>query len=176
MSFLWKLFASKPKHVNITFCGLDRAGKTAITQYLIKGKPVQTLPTMGINREFIEFPKLHLDIYDLGGQRDFQMIWPSINERSHGLVYVVDSTDKERLAQSKEVFWKIVNNQLNDYLPIVVLLNKMDLEDRIERTQFILFFDLCSLEKHPWACYETSVVSGHGLYDAFKWFTEKLKN
>ena len=62
LSFLINLFKNKVKQVALSICGLDKAGKTTIINYLIKGEYTETLPTMGINHEEISFPKLRLNI------------------------------------------------------------------------------------------------------------------
>ncbi|NHJ05982.1 MAG: GTP-binding protein [Candidatus Heimdallarchaeota archaeon] len=176
MSFLINLFKSRTKRVNLSICGLDNAGKTAITNYLIHGEFRQTIPTMGVNREVIDFPKLKLDIFDLGGQIDLRSMWESINERSDALIFIVDSTDHMRMEEAKEVFYNILETQVSENIPVMLLLNKVDLENRITREEFISLFDLADLQfASTWACFETSAKTGIGIFDAFQWFVNVLR-
>ncbi|OBS60782.1 hypothetical protein A6R68_08093, partial [Neotoma lepida] len=46
----------------------------------------------------------------------------------HGVIYVIDSTDEERLSESKEAFEKVVSSEALDGVPILVLANKQDVE------------------------------------------------
>ncbi|NHJ84503.1 MAG: GTP-binding protein [Asgard group archaeon] len=176
MSFLKTLFKSRTKHVNMTICGLDKAGKTTILNYLVKGEYYETLPTMGVNRDTIDFPKLRINVFDLGGQEDFRGLWNQINEKSDSLVFVVDSTDSFRLHESKEIFYNIINTQINEGIPVLILLNKVDLENRISRSDFLNEFELLQNElPFSWACYETSAKTGLGIFDSFSWFIQTLK-
>ncbi|XP_043335933.1 ADP-ribosylation factor-related protein 1 isoform X3 [Cervus elaphus] len=46
----------------------------------------------------------------------------------HGVIYVIDSTDEERLSESKQAFEKMVISEALDGVPILVLANKQDVE------------------------------------------------
>lgn len=174
MSLLQKLF-SRTKRVNITICGLDQAGKTTIINFLLKGEHVETIPTMGVNRETIDLPKLKMNIFDLGGQVDFRDMWGSINEKSDALIYVIDSTDHMRFDETRELFYSIINTQIDSEIPVLILLNKIDLPDRISRVNFIKEFNLADIHQMEWACYESSAKTGEGLFEAFHWFVTQLK-
>jgi len=175
MSFLQRLFKFRTKHANLTICGLDKAGKTSMINYLIHGEFRETLPTSGLNRENISLPKLSLNIYDLGGQMEFREMWADYNEQSDGLIFVVDSSDKLRYEETKEIFYRIINTQINSEIPVLILLHKCDLEDRIEIKEFIPTFGLNDPNhKFKWAVFETSAKTGEGLVDSFHWLVEFL--
>ena len=176
MAFLQKLFKKK-KQAMMTVCGLDAAGKTSVMNYLIYGEHRQTLPTMGINVNTINLPKLELNIFDLGGQENFRPLWSDINERSNAIIYIVDCTDYKRFDESKEAFHKIVNSQIDQEIPVMVLLNKCDLPNRISRSDFVYHFGLLELpEEISWTCYETSALTGKGLVEAFTQFIHQLED
>lgn len=170
MSFLLNLFKNRVKQVNLTICGLDKAGKTTLVNYLIHGEFRDTIPTSGMNREVLNFPKLQLDIFDLGGQQEFRPMWSDYNEQSDGLIFVVDSSDKARLSESKEIFHSIIDTQINEQIPVLILLHKVDLPDRFELMEFIKKFGLNDPDLEiDWAIFETSAVTGEGVLDAFHW-------
>ncbi|NHJ84415.1 MAG: GTP-binding protein [Asgard group archaeon] len=173
MSFLARLFKNRVKNVTITICGLDAAGKTTLINYLMTGEFTNTEPTLGVNREILDLPKLHISIMDLGGQEDFRGIWSEVNERTDGLIYVVDSTDFIRQNETKSVFYNIINTQVHNEIPILLLLNKIDVDNRISRADFISEFSLADLNL-SWKCYETSAKTGEGIYSAFKWLVDAL--
>ncbi|MBD3193040.1 MAG: GTP-binding protein [Candidatus Heimdallarchaeota archaeon] len=176
MSFLVNLFKKQTKKINLTICGLDNAGKTTIINYLIKGEFQKQIPTMGINREVIDLPKLQMNVFDLGGQVDFRPMWASVNEQSNALIYVIDSTDQFRMEESKKIFYEIIETQINEKIPILILLNKVDLPNRISREKFIEIFELGNPRlQMEWACYETSAFTGEGIYESFNWFINTLQ-
>ena len=176
MAFLEKLLGKK-KQAMITICGLDNTGKTSTIDYLIHGEHRQTIPTMGVNVNTISLPKLNLSIYDLGGQKNFRVLWPEINKRSNAIIYIIDSTDYKRFDESKDIFHQIVNSQIEGDIPVTVLLNKCDLPNRISRADFIYHFGLLELpEDVSWFCYETSAITGEGLVEAFTQFIHQLED
>ena len=154
---------------------MDKAGKTTIVKYLVAGEHKSTIPTLGINRETVDLPNLQMDIFDLGGQEDFRGLWVDINEKSDGLVYVVDSTDHFRLSESKDIFHNIINTQIDTIIPVLLLLNKCDIDDRLSRADFVNKFGLAELQNINWACFVTSAITGEGVYDAFKWFIDSFQ-
>ncbi|NHJ49347.1 MAG: GTP-binding protein [Asgard group archaeon] len=174
MSFLLKLFRNRTRQMNITICGLDGAGKTTIVKYLDSGRFVDTSPTLGINHETLQLPKLQLNIFDLGGQTDFRGMWHEVNEKSDGVVFVVDRSNLMRLEEAKGVFKNIVETQVHEDVTILILLHKSDLEEGITRADFIHEFELTTLG-YNWACFETSAINGANIYDSFKWFIDQLK-
>ncbi|MHA1154974.1 MAG: ADP-ribosylation factor family protein [Candidatus Heimdallarchaeota archaeon] len=176
MSFLLNLFKKKAKPVTVTICGLDKAGKTAIINYLIHGEFKETTPTMGVNREVINFPKLQINIFDMGGQADFRPIWQEINEKTDALIYVIDSVDHMRFDETKTIFNDILDNQIGGKIPVLILLNKKDLPDRIAQVDLVKSFGLIETEYEiEWAVFETSAKTGDGIIEAFSWFKEKME-
>ena len=175
MSFLLRIFKSKSKQVNLTICGLDKAGKTTFVNYLIHGEFRETTPTMGVKRESITFPQIDLNIFDLGGQEDFRPIWTEMNEKSDALIYVVDSSDYLRFDETKEIFHNIVQNQINQNIPVLILLHKTDLPNRMSRIDFIKDFGLTNLDLElTWAVFETSAVTGEGIIESLRWFIDTI--
>lgn len=175
MSILQRLFRYRVKNVNLTICGLDKAGKTTIINYLIHGEFRDTIPTMGMNREKISLPKLDIDVFDLGGQTGFRPIWSDYNEQSDGLIYVVDSSDHKRLAQTREIFYDIINSQINQNIPVLILLNKCDLPTKMPIANFIREFQLNDPNLLiKWAVFETSAKTGEGILDSMGWIIDKF--
>ncbi|MBD3191060.1 MAG: GTP-binding protein [Candidatus Heimdallarchaeota archaeon] len=177
MSFLRRIFGRTSKEVTLTMCGLDQAGKTTIVNYLIHGEFRETVPTMGVNRETIDFPNIQFNVFDLGGQIDFRSLWGEINEKSDALIYVVDRTDYMRLDESKKIFHEIIDTQISSCIPVLILLNKVDLQDGISRVDFVKNFELLDPDMDiNWAVFETSARTGQGIVDSFNWFVNALKD
>lgn len=173
MGFLQNLFKSRTKHADITICGLDDAGKTTILRFLETGEFVDTTPTMGVNRETLHLPGLQINVFDLAGQEDFRNMWHSINEKSDGIVFVVDRSNAMRFQEAKEVFQSTLNAQLGNDLVLLVLLNKSDVHDVIEKSEFITQFGFHELP-FKWGIFETSARTGEGIFNAFRWFVDEF--
>ncbi|NHJ47497.1 MAG: GTP-binding protein [Asgard group archaeon] len=177
LSFIAKLFKRRTKRAQITICGLDKAGKTSLVNYLVYGEFRETIPTMGVNRETIRIPKLEMNIYDLGGQESFRTFWANINERSDAVIFVVDSTDYDRFDEAKDAFYNIVTTQIYSGIPVLLLLNKKDLPNSLNRLDFVRRFELMGKDELliTWAIYETSAKTGEGVVEAFTWFINTIK-
>jgi len=174
VSFLRNLFRRRTKEVDITICGLASAGKTTIVKYLETGQFVETQPTMGINRgETIKVEKLEINIFDLGGQDDFRVLWPEVNENSDGIVFVVDKHNAMNFEEARLTFQEIVKSQIHEDVIVLILLHKNDLPGGMSRSSFIQEFDLIDLS-YKWACYETSAKTGENIFEAFRWFFDQL--
>ncbi len=144
-------------------------------KYLETGEFVKTQPTMGINRgETIRIEKLEINIWDMGGQDDFRVLWPEVNEKSDGVVFVVDKNDVMKFEEAYKAFQEIVEHQIHDDVIVLVLLHKADLPGGMDRSRFIQEFGLVDLP-FKWACYETSAKTGQNIFESFKWFFEQLK-
>lgn len=153
---------------------MDNAGKTTFVNYLMTGEFKKTTPTTGVNYEVIDFPNLQLKVYDLGGQEKFRTMWPQINERSDGLIYVIDSTDFERFDETSEILDQILHTQINQQIPVLILLHKHDLPDRLTMEEFLKKAVLTKYDVN-WAAFETSAKTGEGIYSAVKWFISELE-
>ncbi len=176
VSIFRRLFGKKTKEANMTVCGLANAGKTSTINYLMYGDSKTTIPTMGVNINNIDFPNLHLKIFDLGGQTGFRNFWTQINEKSDAVVYIVDGSDQSNFEESREVFHKVIETQINIGIPVLVLLNKADLSECMPRAEFIQKFGLLQLSSViNWAVYKTSAKSGKGLVDAFTYLFHLLE-
>lgn len=76
----------------------------------------QTVPTIGFNMEVVEYKNLKFQVWDLGGQNSirygfplsFRQYWEMYFPNTHAIIYVVDSTDKQRFNKAAEELNKVV--------------------------------------------------------------------
>jgi small GTP-binding protein len=88
--------------------GLDGSGKTTITYQMKLGEIISTLPTIGFNVEQLNIQGATFNLWDIGGQEKIRPLWKHYFEDIVGLIYVIDSTDKERMDLSKEELFKLL--------------------------------------------------------------------
>ena len=99
------------KDVRILMVGLDAAGKTTILYKLKLGEIVTTIPTIGFNVETVEYKNISFTVWDVGGQDKIRPLWRHYYQNTQGLIYVVDSSDKERVEESREELHKMLNEE-----------------------------------------------------------------
>lgn len=82
-----------------------------------------------------------------------------------GLVYVVDSTDRERLGESAEELHKLLSEDSMRRVPVVVMANKQDLPMAMNPAELI---DVLGLRKLPnqWHIQGTCATSGEGICES----------
>uniref|UniRef100_A0A672G588 ADP-ribosylation factor 4 n=1 Tax=Salarias fasciatus TaxID=181472 RepID=A0A672G588_SALFA len=95
-SIFSRLFGKK--QMRILMVGLDAAGKTTILYKLKLGEVVTTIPTIGFNVETVEYKNICFTVWDVGGQDKIRPLWRHYFQNTQGLIFVVDSNDRERVA------------------------------------------------------------------------------
>ncbi|KAL8179720.1 UNVERIFIED_CONTAM: ADP-ribosylation factor protein 1 [Gekko kuhli] len=137
LSGLYKYMFQRDEYC-VLILGLDNAGKTTFLEQTktrftrnYKGMNFSKITTtVGLNIGTIDVGKARLMFWDLGGQEELQSLWDKYYAESHGIIYVIDSTDEERLSESKRAFEKMITSEVLEGVPLLVLANKQDVEVR----------------------------------------------
>ncbi|PNX75001.1 ADP-ribosylation factor-like protein [Trifolium pratense] len=113
--------------MRVVMLGLDAAGKTTILYKLHIGEVLSTVPTIGFNVEKVQYKNVIFTVWDVGGQEKLRALWRHYFNNTDGLIYVVDSLDRERIGKAKQEFQTIINDPFMLNSVILVLANKQDL-------------------------------------------------
>merc|ERR1712115_92880 len=105
-SVFGRLFGKK--QMRILMVGLDAAGKTTILYKLKLGEIVTTIPTIGFNVETVEYKNISFSVWDVGGQDKIRPLWRHYYQNTQGLIFVVDSNDRERIQDAREELHKML--------------------------------------------------------------------
>jgi ADP-ribosylation factor related protein 1 len=68
----------------------------------VKLKPCRFLLPVG--KIALTNGRSRLNFWDLGGQRDLRTLWEKYYEESHGVMFVIDSGDPERIEECRVAF------------------------------------------------------------------------
>merc|ERR1712111_229174 len=124
-NLLNRLFAKR--QMRILMVGLDAAGKTTILYKLKLGEIVTTIPTIGFNVETVEYKNISFTVWDVGGQDKIRPLWRHYFQNTQGLIFVVDSNDRERIGEARdELHRMLAEDELRDAV-LLVFANKQDL-------------------------------------------------
>jgi len=109
--FFSSLFSSLfgRKEVRVLILGLDNAGKTTILYRLQVDEPVTTVPTIGFNVETLRYKNIKFQVWDLGGQTSIRPYWRCYYPNTDAIIFVVDSTDVERLELAKAELFALLD-------------------------------------------------------------------
>merc|ERR1712203_644950 len=104
--------------------GLDAAGKTTILYKLKLGEVVTTIPTIGFNVETVEYKNINFTVWDVGGQDKIRKLWRYYYQGTQGLIFVVDSSDRDRIEDACEELAKmLMEDEMRDAV-LLVFANK----------------------------------------------------
>jgi small GTP-binding protein len=158
--------------------GLDAAGKTTILYKLKLGEVVTTIPTIGFNVEEVQFKNLKMSIWDIGGQDKIRKLWRHYYDTANGIVFVVDSADRERLGEAREELMKLHRDtSLHGDVAFLVFANKQDLPNALPINQVLQELGLhnSSYVTRRWHLQGCCAVSGEGLYEGLEWLRNELR-
>ncbi|KAD4584247.1 hypothetical protein E3N88_21848 [Mikania micrantha] len=119
--------------MRVVMLGLDAAGKTTILYKLHIGEVLSTVPTIGFNVEKVQYKNVIFTVWDVGGQEKLRPLWRHYFNDTNGLIYVVDSLDRERISKAKAEFQAIINDPFMINCVILVFANKQDMVERVAK-------------------------------------------
>jgi len=173
ISALFKRFLGS-KEMRILMVGLDAAGKTTILYKLKLGEIVTTIPTIGFNVETVEYKNINFTVWDVGGQDKIRPLWRHYYQNTQGLIFVVDSNDRERASEASEELSRMISeDELRD-AAILVFANKQDLPNSMSVAEITDKLGLHSLRQRKWYIQSTCATTGEGLYEGLDWLSNTL--
>ncbi|KAM6926580.1 ADP-ribosylation factor 4 [Lycodopsis pacificus] len=173
ISSIFERFFGK-KQMRILMVGLDAAGKTTILYKLKLGEIVTTIPTIGFNVETVEYKNINFTVWDVGGQDKIRPLWRHYFQNTQGLIFVVDSNDRERVAESSEELTKMLTeDELKDAI-VLVFANKQDLPNALSVSELTDKLGLQTLRHKSWHIQSTCATQGTGLYEGLDWLSTEL--
>jgi len=154
--------------------GLDAAGKTTILYKLKLGEVVTTIPTIGFNVETVEYKNISFTVWDVGGQDRIRPLWRHYFQNTQGLIFVIDSNDRERIAEAKEELHKMLQeDELRDAV-LLVFANKQDLPNAMLTAEVTEKLGLGQMRGRTWYIQGTCATQGQGLYEGLDWLSNEL--
>ncbi|XP_019876609.1 ADP-ribosylation factor 2 [Aethina tumida] len=167
-----RLFSKKA--MRILMVGLDAAGKTTILYKLKLGEIVTTIPTIGFNVETVEYKNISFTVWDVGGQTKIRKLWRHYFSNTDGLIFVVDSNDRERISEaSSELHSMLQEEELRDSI-LLIFANKQDLPNSMSSAELTDKLNLNQLKNRRWYIQATCATQGNGLYEGLDWLSNEL--
>lgn len=174
--FISKLFdkLSAKKDCRILMVGLDAAGKTTILYKLKLGEVVTTIPTIGFNVETVEYKNINFTVWDVGGQDKIRPLWRHYYQNTQGLIFVVDSNDRDRVVEARDELNKMLSeDEMRDAI-LLVFANKQDLPNAMSAAEITDKLQLNSMRNRQWYIQSTCATSGDGIYEGFDWLSKAI--
>lgn len=162
------------KNMRILMVGLDAAGKTTILYKLKLGEIVTTIPTIGFNVETVEYKNISFTVWDVGGQDKIRPLWRHYFQNTQGLIFVVDSNDRERINEAKDELNKMLGeDELRDAI-VLIYANKQDLPNAMSVSDVQQALALQEYRGRKWYIQSTCATQGQGLLEGLDWLSAEL--
>ncbi len=101
--------------------------------------------------------------------------WSNYYEKCNGLVYVIDSADEDRLAESGKELKALLGENALKGVPVLVFANKQDLVSALSPQEITETLELNSIKDRDWVVMACSAKDNDGLMDGFHWVIDNLK-
>merc|ERR1739845_40093 len=164
MSKIWERIVSN-QEMRILMVGLDAAGKTTILYKLKLGEVVTTIPTVGFNVETVEYKNINFTEWDVGGQDKIRKLWRYYYQNTQGLIFVIDSNDRDRIEDAREELMKMLQEDEMRDAVLLVFANKQDLPDSMTAAEVTEKLGLHNLRQRQWFIQSACATTGDGLYE-----------
>ncbi|XP_022658076.1 ADP-ribosylation factor-related protein 1-like [Varroa jacobsoni] len=179
---LWKYITQKEEY-SVLILGLDNAGKTTYLEQtktkFTKGytglRPNKLTTTVGLNIGKIDTQGVRINFWDLGGQESLQALWDKYYSESHSIIYVVDSSCRERLQESRRSFEKMIDNDALFGVPLLIIANKQDIAEAATVTEIRQLFRECNISNREMHIVGASALHGEGIQDGITWLVDGMK-
>ncbi|KAJ2058746.1 ADP-ribosylation factor-like protein 2 [Coemansia sp. S146] len=173
LSIIRKL-REKEKEMRILVLGLDNAGKTTIMKRM-NGESIDTVsPTLGFNITTLDFDGYKLNFWDVGGQRTIRPYWRNYFEQTDGIIWVVDSADRERMTDCALELSSLLKEDRLAGASLLVLANKQDIAGALSESEIQSAMQLDQHVTHHWAIKACSAVTGENLLDGLQWLVKDV--
>lgn len=150
---LFKRWRQPVRKVTLVMVGLDNAGKTATVKGIQGESPEDVAPTVGFSKADIKQGRFDITIFDLGGGKQIRGIWKNYYAESYGVVFVIDSSDVDRMEETKETVAEVLRHPRIAGKPVLVLANKQDREGAMAEADIIEYLSLEKLvNEHKCLC------------------------
>lgn len=171
-ALLAKIFGNK--EMRVLMLGLDSAGKTTILYKLKLGQNVSTIPTVGFNVETVTFKKVKFNVWDVGGQDKIRPLWRHYFAGTQALVFVVDSSDRERIEEARTELLRIITDREMKNAVLLVFANKTDLPKAMDVEEVTEKLGLHKLRDRNWHVQTSCAITGDGLLDGLSWLNSQI--
>ena len=108
-----------------------------------------------------------MNVWDIGGQKAIRPYWKNYYDNTDGMVFVVDSSDEERLSECVEELTALLQEEWLEKVPLLVYANKQDLQFALEADEIMNTLQLMQIQKRTWNIQACSALTKEGLSRRF---------
>eukprot|EP00931_Biecheleriopsis_adriatica_P007293 TRINITY_DN108599_c0_g1_i1.p1 TRINITY_DN108599_c0_g1~~TRINITY_DN108599_c0_g1_i1.p1 ORF type:complete len:255 (-),score=31.66 TRINITY_DN108599_c0_g1_i1:105-869(-) len=173
-----------PRKRSLVLLGLDNAGKTSLLKKIREALGGEIRSESAAHNRFPNHTSFFktlvtghtlsltkMDALDLGGRCQDRVLQKRLCEKSDGIVFAIDSSDRRRLEEAIYELENVLAEESLIHIPLLVLANKQDLASSISSSEL---GDMFSRPDRAYRVQGCSARTGQGLEDGFNWLFSTL--
>ena len=168
-----KLFGKN--ELKILMLGLDASGKTTILYKLKLGEVIPIAPTLGFSvsppPDIIKFSFVS---WNVGEGDSIKPLWSQCRYNTEGLIFVVDSSDRDRIATAKEELQRLLMEKEFKDSALLIFANKQDISGAMSVAEVAEKLDIITFKNRTWHIQGTCALAGDGLYEGLDWLSKAV--
>jgi len=133
------------------------------------------MPTKGFNIKNLAHEGFKLTVWDVGGQKALRAYWANYYQGTDALVFVIDSADRKRLAESGQELQKLLEEDDLAGIPLLIYANKQDLLQALPADEISETLTLDLIKDRQWSIIACSAKTKEGLQEGMEWLIGQIK-
>ena len=122
----------------------------------------------------MEYKNISFTVWDVGGQDKIRPLWRHYYQNTQGLIFVVDSNDRDRIDAARDELHRMLNEDELRNAFVLIYANKQDLPNAMSAGEMTDKLGLHGLRHRQWYIQACSASSGDGILDGMEWIATTL--
>ena len=123
----------------------------------------------------VDYKNISFTVWDVGGQDKIFPLWRHYYANSQGLIFVVDSNDRDRIDAVRDEMHRMLNDdELRRETVLLVFANKQDLPNAMSAAEMTDKLGLHQMRQRQWYIQACCATTGDGLYEGLDWLSTTL--
>ncbi len=132
---------------------------------------------IGFNVETVTpAPGITFTVWDIGGQDKIRPLYRYYFDKTDGLLFVIDSSDRDRFKEARDELFGIITNESMSSVPFVIIANKSDLPTAVKPSELIEQLSLHSISRRRWYIQSACALTGDGIIEGMQQLSKMIKD
>merc|ERR1712034_45110 len=134
-------------------------------------------PTMNATKETFIVGNTTISAMAFGGHEAYRRIWGDFFYGINGIVFIVDAADTERFEESRQELQCLLENEMLQNIPILILGNKIDKYGAVSESSLRIDLGLNEFDldnRGPLELFMVSITTRTNLQEAMNWFQHTI--
>jgi len=155
----------------------SHSGKTTVVHVIKHGEiDVATTPSIGVDFQIVKISELTILAWDYGGREAARPILLQNFRNIQAFIFVVDSSDRDRIDEAREQLHQIVNKDELKHKTILIFGNKQDVSNAMTPDELRDKLALAKLDGNTtWHFQAGSAIQNQGLKEGFEWLASTFR-